>query len=213
MGYLYMCGEGGVYSPAGVVRSSFRPICPAMNRGAGNGADARSPDIVREAIEIRVPEAAAMNRKTTEAPPPRAEPPPESMDLLSRIDTHRRGLTIVHLFAFIGTGIAALAMNEHVYIPRRSTGRFSATATFIQVLWVCWPLLASLHVSKKLLAGRTLAVWLFVAILAVATVVSSFMIDEVLARQVALYSTIQITMIEALVLTSAARCLDVLVRR
>jgi hypothetical protein len=112
---------------------------------------------------------------------------------------------IVHIGAFVGTGFAALAMDPAIRLPA-TPGRSSLTA--LRVLWFGWPFLVSLGVSRALLPGKTLAIWLFVAILAAVTVVGGYFLDDALARGATRWEIFMIAVVEAAVLSYAARFLE-----
>ena len=126
-------------------------------------------------------------------------------DLLSRITVHRRGLLIVHIGAFVGTALAALAMDTAARVPA-TPGRSSLAA--LRVLWFGWPFLVSLGVSRSCLPGKSLAVWLFVAILAAVTIIGGYFMDDALAHGGARWEIFTIAVVEAAVLGYAARLLQ-----
>jgi hypothetical protein len=111
---------------------------------------------------------------------------------------------IVHIGAFVGTAIAALAMDPAIRLPA-TPGRSSFTA--LRALWFGWPFLVSLGVSRSCLPGRTLAVWLFVSILAAVTFIGGYFLDNALAHGATRWQIFQIAVVEAVLLGYAAKFL------
>jgi hypothetical protein len=129
--------------------------------------------------------------------------------MAARIGLDEWTLAIAHLAAFVGTGIAWLAMNPPPRLPPRyfSVGipRGAFLATLISVLWVSWPFLASLHASRTRLPGRRLATWTFVAILVATTFVGGYFLNSALTSTTPREYELVVTSLEATLLTIVAR--------
>jgi hypothetical protein len=133
-------------------------------------------------------------------------PDPQKTVALWRIVIHARALVFAHIAAFLGTGFAALAIDPTPHLPRRM-GIGAVTVTFIQVLWVGWPFLASLSVSRSKLPGKILAIGLFLILLIAVTVIGGVFLDASLAKNEWGWNVLQITVVEAVLLIAAARIL------
>jgi hypothetical protein len=131
--------------------------------------------------------------------------------MAARIGLDEWTLAIVHLAAFVGTGIAWLAMNSpHVFLRYPTVGipRGAFLSTFVSVLWASWPFLASFHVSRTHLPGRRFASWTFVGILVVSTLVGGYFLNLSLKSATPRQSELIVTMLEALLLILAAKRLS-----
>ena len=133
-------------------------------------------------------------------------PDPEKTKALWRIDMHGRVLVIAHIAAFIGTGFTGLAMAYPARLPRR-IGVGAVNFTLVELLWVGWPFLASLMVSRSKLPGNTRATGLFLILLVGVTVIGGFFLDTALANKAWGWDVLQIAVVEAVLLIAGARVL------
>jgi hypothetical protein len=128
--------------------------------------------------------------------------------MAARIGFDEWTLAIAHLAAFVGTGLAWLAMNPPHWLPPiyLSVGipRGAFLATLISVLWVSWPFLVSFFVSRTRLPGRRLATWIYVGILAASTMVVGHFLNSALTSATPRQSELVVAMLEALLLTVAS---------
>jgi hypothetical protein len=133
-------------------------------------------------------------------------PDPRMTHALWRIAIQARALFVAHVAAFLGTGFAALAMAPAPLLPHRIfVGKVSVT--MFKVLWVGWPYLASLGLSRSRLPGKTLAVVLFLVLLVAVTAIGFFFLDTPLANGEWGWDVFRVAAVEAVLLTSAAQIL------
>jgi hypothetical protein len=128
--------------------------------------------------------------------------------MAARISLDEWMLAIAHLAAFVGTGIAWLAMNP-ARVPRLylSVGipRGAFLSTLISILWVSWPYLVSFRASRTRLPGRRAATCAFVGILVASAIVGGYFLNSALASTTPKLSELTVTTFEALLLFVAAR--------
>ena len=116
---------------------------------------------------------------------------------------------MVHVAAFLGTGFAALAVNPTAYATRRVTVG-AVFVTLVRMLWVGWPFLASLAVSRSQLPGKRLAIWLFLMLLAAVTIIGDIFLATTWANKASARDVLQIAVVEAVLLMIGARLLGLM---
>jgi hypothetical protein len=143
------------------------------------------------------------------APSTLESPRPEKANALWRLVIHGRTLVIVHIAAVIGTGFEALALNPTTHVPRRVTVG-AIVVTLVRMLWVGWPFLASLAVSRSQLPGKRLAIWLFLMLLAAVTIIGGIFLATTWANKGSAWDVLQIEVVEAVLLMIGARLLGLM---
>lgn len=127
-------------------------------------------------------------------------------DVLTTVTVHRRGLTLVHIGAFVGTVLAAFAIDAIPYSGRSVTSG-AVTLTFFRAVWFGWPILVSLAASRSFLPGKSPAIWIFVVLLVVVTLVGGFFLDSALAINESRWGVFKVNAVEAVLLSFAAQAL------